>query len=178
MLDKRLHSKRQEPANVLVGVPIKGLRPLKFGALEQIPVLVLVMVGIGTIGSVNADHKPPASEAGFPILVPAGLPRQIGEQVHKGGKQDTPLPVKAIEGVEPIRKFTHILHTRHFSSGLHNFLHLLVRDSSHLTFLLHFYYLNMPRFPHSNPYRGCIPIRHASSEPRRVLQPASLSYAL
>lgn len=36
--------KRQQPANILVGVPVKGLRPLKFGALEQVPILVLVVL--------------------------------------------------------------------------------------------------------------------------------------
>ena len=77
--------------------------------MEQIPVLLLIVVGVLAFGSLNADDKPASAKGNLAIEVLAGLPGQSGESVHQGRKEDEPLTVEGIEGVIPVRKLADIL---------------------------------------------------------------------
>ena len=100
--------KGKYPLDILIGmaVPLRGSGHLF--TVEQVPVLVLVMIGIGPFWRVDANDEPASSKGSLAIRMLVGFPSKRRESVYQGCEEDEPLMIEGIESVEPVREFSDI----------------------------------------------------------------------
>ena len=89
-----------------MAVPLRGL--LQLLAAENIPILILIVVGVLALRCIDADDKPAATERGLTIMVLVGLPSQMREGVDQGGRQNQPLVVEGVKGVKAVAHLTDV----------------------------------------------------------------------
>lgn len=98
----RIRHQRQQSFNVLVGmaIPLGGL--IQLLAAENIPVLILVVVGVLTLRRIDADDKPPTTKRSLTVVMLVGLPRQMRESIDQSGGKNQPLVIERVESVEAV----------------------------------------------------------------------------
>ena len=81
-------------------IPLGSL--LHFRTLENIPILVLVVIGVLAFRCLNTDDKPASAEGSLAVAVLVGFPRFIRKGTDQGGEEDQPLVVERVESVKAI----------------------------------------------------------------------------
>ena len=92
----------EEPRDVLIGVTIPLGSLLHFRTLENIPILVLVVIGVLAFRCLNTDDKPASAEGSLAVAVLVGFPRFIRKGTDQGGEEDQPLVVVSASDRTPV----------------------------------------------------------------------------
>lgn len=74
-------------------MPIERLGLGQLLAVEQVPVLFLIVVRVWTVLGLDADNEPSTAKTGLSVLVVPGLPGTVWEQVHKRCGQEDAIPL-------------------------------------------------------------------------------------
>ena len=97
-----IRNQREHPLNILIGVAVPLRRFLQLLAVENIPILILVVVGVLPLRRTDSNNEPTAAERGLAIMVLVRLPRQMWESIDQCGEQDQPLVIEGVEGMKTV----------------------------------------------------------------------------
>ena len=100
--------KGKYPLDILIGMAVPFRGSVHLFAVEQTPVLIFVVIGIGAFGSVDANDEPSSAKRSLAIRMLVGFPSKRRESVHQGCEEDESLMIEGIESVEAVREFSDV----------------------------------------------------------------------